>query len=157
MTIFFFKSPLRPLRMERVEVDLVWFDSERPILLSWTSTKLGKMCLAQGHNAVTPVRRLEPVAPRSRVKHSSTEPLRSPKSGFSTLGLQGWIFVGAVQTGLILFLKLKLSVLLCFRVKSWHFGHSDTHLQTVEIPMSRLIRILTVCLVNLLFIPIVKK
>ena len=28
-------------------------------------------------NAVTPVR-LEPAAPRSRVKHSSTEPLRSP-------------------------------------------------------------------------------
>ena len=34
------------------------------------------MCLAQGHNAVTPVR-LEPSAPRSRVKHSTTEPLRS--------------------------------------------------------------------------------
>ena len=34
------------------------------------------MCLAQGHNAVTPVR-LAPAAPRSRVKHSTTEPLRS--------------------------------------------------------------------------------
>ena len=33
------------------------------------------MCLAQGHNAVTPVR-LEPAALRSRVKHSTTEPLR---------------------------------------------------------------------------------
>ena len=33
------------------------------------------MCLAQGHNAVTPMR-LEPLAPRSRVKHSTTEPLR---------------------------------------------------------------------------------
>ena len=32
--------------------------------------------LAEGHNAVTPVR-LEPAAPRSRVKHSTTEPLRS--------------------------------------------------------------------------------
>ena len=32
------------------------------------------MCLAQGHNAVTPVS-LEPVAPRSRVMHSTTEPL----------------------------------------------------------------------------------
>ena len=32
--------------------------------------------LAQGHNTVTPVR-LEPAAPRSRVKHSTTEPLRS--------------------------------------------------------------------------------
>ena len=30
------------------------------------------MCLAQEHNAVTPVR-LEPVAPRSQVKHSTTE------------------------------------------------------------------------------------
>ena len=30
------------------------------------------MCLAQGHNAVTPVR-LDPVASRSRVKHSTTE------------------------------------------------------------------------------------
>ena len=34
------------------------------------------MCLAQRHNVVTPVR-LEHEAPRSRVKHSTTEPLRS--------------------------------------------------------------------------------
>ena len=34
------------------------------------------MCLAQGHNAVTPVR-LKPAAPWSRVKHSTTEPLHS--------------------------------------------------------------------------------
>ena len=34
------------------------------------------MCLAQGHNAVKPVR-LQPAAHRSRVKHSTTEPLRS--------------------------------------------------------------------------------
>ena len=34
------------------------------------------MCLAQGHKAVMPVR-LEPAAPRSQVKHSTTEPLRS--------------------------------------------------------------------------------
>ena len=45
------------------------------------------------------------------------------------------------------------------RVKSGNFGHqlySDIHLQTVDIQMrrllmSRLIRIFTVCLVNLLF------
>ena len=59
----------------------VWFDSLRPInnlsfkqgrvFLGWISTKLGLMCLAQGHNAVTPVR-LEPVATRSRVKHWAT-------------------------------------------------------------------------------------
>ena len=35
------------------------------------------MCLAHGHNAMTPVR-LEPAAPRSRVKHSTDEPLHSP-------------------------------------------------------------------------------
>ena len=44
--------------------------------LPGSSTKLGLMCLAQGHNAVTPVR-LEPTASRSRVKHSTTETLRS--------------------------------------------------------------------------------
>ena len=46
------------------------------VFLCWTSAKLGLMCLAQGHNAVTPVR-FEPAAPPSRVKHSTTEPLRS--------------------------------------------------------------------------------
>ena len=64
----------------------VLFDSLLPItnlsviqgrvFLGRTSTKLGLMCLAQGHNAVTSLR-LEPAAPRSRVKHSTTEPLRS--------------------------------------------------------------------------------
>ena len=34
--------------------------------MGWTSTKLGLMCFAQGHNKVTPVR-LEPVAPRYTV------------------------------------------------------------------------------------------
>ena len=34
------------------------------------------MCLAQGHNAVTPLQ-LKPTAPQSQVKHSTTEPLRS--------------------------------------------------------------------------------
>ena len=34
------------------------------------------LCLAQGHNAVMP-ERLEPGAPLSEVKHSTTEPLRS--------------------------------------------------------------------------------
>ena len=46
------------------------------VFLCRTSTKLGSMCLAQGHNAATPMR-LEPVAPGSRVRHSTTEPLRS--------------------------------------------------------------------------------
>ena len=62
------------------------FDSLRPIndlsveqgrvFLSWTSTKLWLMFLLKDHNTVTPVR-LESTAPRSRVKHSTTEPLRS--------------------------------------------------------------------------------
>ena len=34
------------------------------------------ICLGQGHNKVTPVR-LKPMVIRSRVKHSTTEPLRS--------------------------------------------------------------------------------
>ena len=33
------------------------------------------MCMAQGHNAVPPVR-LQPATLRSGVKHSATEPLR---------------------------------------------------------------------------------
>ena len=41
-------------------------------VLSWD-----KCVLLKDHNAVTPVR-LEPAALRSRVKHSTTEPLRSP-------------------------------------------------------------------------------
>ena len=63
----------------------VWFASLRPInnlsvkqgwfFLGWTSTKLGCVLLKE-HNAVTPVR-LEPTAPRSRVEHSTTEPLLS--------------------------------------------------------------------------------
>ena len=38
------------------------------------------MCLAQGHNTVTPVG-LEPAAPQSLVKHSTTEPLCSKNVG----------------------------------------------------------------------------
>ena len=41
------------------------------VFLGWTSTKLGLICLAQGHNTLTPVR-LKPAAPRSR---ASTLPL----------------------------------------------------------------------------------
>ena len=43
---------------------------KRRVFLGWTSTKLGLMCFAQRLNAVTSVR-LEPAAPRSRVKHST--------------------------------------------------------------------------------------
>ena len=66
----------------------VWFDSLCPInnlsveqgqvFLGWTSTKLSKdkSDLLKDHNAMTPVR-LEPTAPLFRVKHYTTEPLRS--------------------------------------------------------------------------------
>ena len=47
------------------------------VFLGWSSTRQGLMCLAQGHNAVP---RLELASPRSRVKHSTTEPLRSQKT-----------------------------------------------------------------------------
>ena len=43
----------------------------RRVFQGWTSTKQGLMCLAPGHNAVTPVR-LKPMALRSQVKHSTT-------------------------------------------------------------------------------------
>ena len=47
---------------------------------SWVEPVLSydKCVLLKDHNAVTPVR-LEPAALRSRVKHSTTEPLRSQK------------------------------------------------------------------------------
>ena len=45
---------------------------------SWVEPvlSLDKCALLKDHNAATPVR-LETAAPRSRVKHSTTEPLRS--------------------------------------------------------------------------------
>ena len=46
------------------------------VFLGWSSTKLRIKCLAQGHKAVLTVR-LKPTIPRSWVKHSTTEPLRS--------------------------------------------------------------------------------
>ena len=48
------------------------------VFLGWTITKQGLMCLAQGHNAVTPVR-LEPLTPRSWNMHYTTGPLHSLK------------------------------------------------------------------------------
>ena len=41
---------------------------------------------AQGHNAVKPVR-LEPVAPQSRVMHSTTEPLCSLDLGKTSFNI----------------------------------------------------------------------
>ena len=62
-------------------------------------------------------------------------------------------------------LNLRCAYMQTGRVKSGIFGHqvnSDTHLQTVKmqmrrLPMSRLIRIFTVCLVYLIFIPIIQN
>ena len=45
---------------------------------SFSYVGTGFNVLAQGHNVVMPVG-LEPAAPRSRVKHSTTEPLRPKK------------------------------------------------------------------------------
>ena len=68
-------------------------------------------------------------------------------------GLQDLLLCGTYQ------LEDQDSKVACGRVKSGNFGHqvnSDIRLQTVEIQMrrllmSRLIRIFTVCLVNLFF------
>ena len=49
------------------------------VFLCWSSTKLGLMCHAQGHKSVTLVG-LEPLAPLSWAKHSTTEPLCSLRS-----------------------------------------------------------------------------
>ena len=46
------------------------------VFLGLTSTKQRFMCLAEVHNTFMLVR-LEPATPRPRVKHSTTEPLRS--------------------------------------------------------------------------------
>ena len=82
----------------------VWFDSLRPInnlsvikgqiFLGWTSTKLRINVLAQGYNAVTLVR-LEPAAPLSRVKHSTTEPMRFLDKLWKTKTIainQDWVY-----------------------------------------------------------------
>ena len=50
------------------------------------NTKPGLICLAQGHNVVTPVR-LEPAAPPSLAKHSTTELLRSLAATFQQCGI----------------------------------------------------------------------
>ena len=66
-------------------VYLIWFSTSQStifsvmsgrVFLGWTSTKQGLMCLAQGHNTLTPVR-LEPAILQSPVKHSTTKPLGS--------------------------------------------------------------------------------
>ena len=51
-------------------------------VFSWVEPVLGKdkCVLLKDHNAVTPVR-LEPATSLSRVKHSTTEPLRSLRMG----------------------------------------------------------------------------
>ena len=81
----------RRVRATKVRLYVVLFDlvlyvsvnnlsvTSRQVFLGSTSTKLGLMCLAQGHNAVMRLR-LEPLALWSRVKHSTTEPLRSLKN-----------------------------------------------------------------------------
>ena len=79
-----------------------------------------------------------------------------------TVGVSGSARLVALRTSKQFQVMSELFLRLISRVKSDKFGHqvnSDTHLQTVEIQMrrllvSRLIRIFTVCLVNLIFIPI---
>ena len=49
------------------------------------------MCLAQGHNAVPPVR-LDPVALRSQAKHSTTKSLRSLTDFYCRLNSSGDLY-----------------------------------------------------------------
>ena len=58
--------------------DLKLFSQGR-VFLGWTSTKLGLCVLLKDHKAMKVVR-LKHGAPRSGVKHSTTEPLRSQQT-----------------------------------------------------------------------------
>ena len=61
---------------------LLFFTSQSTVFqLCWdgSSSVEPVKCLAQGHNAASPVR-LKPVTPQSRVKHSTIEPLCSSSS-----------------------------------------------------------------------------
>ena len=77
------------------------------------------------------------------------------------VGLHPVIFILLTVRG---HFQINCNVMYMYRVKSGKFGphvNLDTHFQTVEIQMrrllmNRLIRIFTVCLVSLFFIPIIE-
>ena len=71
------------------------------VFLGLTGTKQRLMCLAQGSNAVMPVR-LKPATPQSRVKHSTTEPLCSRHSQKLWVFLQ---FIGLSHRSVFFFLQ----------------------------------------------------
>ena len=87
------ESPQPHIKVHKKKIIIVLFDLILYVTLtifqlnrdgsSWVEPVLSwdKCVLPKDHNAVTPVR-LEPVAPRSRVKHSTTEPLRSLKKKY---------------------------------------------------------------------------
>ena len=113
------------------------FDSFRPSQQSFSYAGtglpglLGLMCLAQGHNAVTPMKP-EPAALRSRVKHSTTEPLRTKHNELTTC--------------------LKNKLLNPYKSSVLQF---EGHRQTLQTKISRhrtrrLNRVSTVCLQNAL-------
>ena len=89
MTLFHFDLR-KPVRRTGISICLIWFFTSHQQSFSYKGTGLPGLnqylarinVLAQGHKAVTLVR-LEPAALRSRVKHSTTEPLRS-LTGIST-------------------------------------------------------------------------
>ena len=58
------------------------------------------MCLAQGHNVVTPMRH-EPAALRSRVKYSTTEPLPSLQKGLNKTKLKNHTAAKMFQMGVL--------------------------------------------------------
>ena len=89
-----------------------WFDSVLANnfsvgigFLGWTSTKQGLKCLAQGHDAVKPVR-LQPKTLRSWDKHSTTEPLHpGGGGGYSYICTHSWprSFLGVHNFDFIIF------------------------------------------------------
>ena len=64
--------------------DLILYVPSTIFQLNRDGSSWDKCVLLNDHNAVMPVR-LEPADPRSRVKHSTTEPLRSLKNGYKII------------------------------------------------------------------------
>ena len=69
-------------------------------IASWVINQYfrGVKCLAQGHN--TAVEGFEPPTSRSRVRHSTTEPPRSPRPVWSESSLSAWRNTGWSESSL---------------------------------------------------------
>ena len=117
----------------------VGFESLRPItnlsvingrvFLGWTSNKLGL-----GHNTVTPVR-LEPAALRSRVKHSTTESLRSFNQWIDNTFQPGYDYIKTCVNRPLKKEDQKLVFTADYRCMQIKMGHSAILSTFIKIPV----------------------